>query len=158
MAKRKSTRVSTGSILFTVAALALAFIAWHTARSLSQEIPDTLRLMTLLLSILFSLLAAYIQYRKVYGRSGRMARLHQLRIRKDETKEAFSRRRSLSALWALCRSFLLLILWALLCWAAISLLNVWLAAIPNEAVQYVMLFVAYGASLSLWAVADQFIP
>ena len=158
MAKRKPEGSSAGPILYSIAALALSFIAWYITRFLSAKIPDILRILTLSLSILFSLLAVYIQYRKVYGKSGRMARLHRLRIRKGETKEAFARRKSASALWALSRSFILLFLWALLCWAAVSLLNVWLAAVPNQAVQYVMLFIAFGASLSLWAVADQFIP
>lgn len=157
MANRRSPH-STGSALYSIAALALSLIAWNITRSLSEKISGPLRIITISLSILFSLLAVYIQYRKVYGKSGRMASLHRLRIRKGETKDAFARRRSASALWVLCRSFILLILWALLCWAAVSLLNVWLAAIPNQVVQYVMLFVAYGASLSLWAVADQFIP
>lgn len=156
MAKRKSAAPSTGHILYSIAALAL--IAWHITRVLSDKIPDTLRLLTILLSILFSLLAVYIQYRKIYGKAGRMAHLHRLRIRKEETKDAFTRRKTAAALWALCRSFILLILWALLCWAAISLLNIWLSAIPNQIVQFVMLFVAFGAALSFWALADQFIP
>ena len=157
MAKRKSAH-STGSALYIIAAVALSLIAWNITRSLSDTIAGTLRIMTIALSILFSLLAVYIQYIKVYGKSGRMAQLHRLRIRQAETKDAFTRRKSVSALWALCRSFILLILWALLGWAAVSLLNVWLAAIPNQIVQYIMLFVAYGAAMSFWAVADQFIP
>lgn len=157
MAKRKSAP-STGSTLYIIAALALSLIAWNLTRSLSDKISGTLRIVTIGLSILFSLLAVYIQFVKVYGKSGRMAHLHRLRIRQEETQDAFTRRKKASALWALCRSFILLILWALLSWGALSLLNVWLAAIPNQAVQYVMLFVAYGASLSFWAVADQFIP
>ena len=158
MAKKNSAPYSTGPILYSIAALALSLIAWHASKSLSDKIPASLRILTVSLAILFSLLAVYIQYKKVYGKSGRMAHLHRLRIRKQETKDAFDRRRSAAALWALCRSFILLILWALLSWAALNLLNIWLSAMPNQIVQYVMLFVAFGAGLSLWVVADQFIP
>jgi|GEM_PF-6794933 len=157
MAKRKAKH-STGTALYILAALALSLLTWNQTRSLSDAISGTQRIATIALSILLSLLAAYIQYRKVYGRSGRMAHLHRLRIRQSETKDAFARRKKTSALWALSRSFILLFLWSLLNWAAVSLLNVWLAAIPNPIVQYVMLFVAFGAALSFWAVADQFIP
>lgn len=158
MDRTKTNPHAAGSALYVIAALALSLVAWHTGKSLSDAIPKTLRLLTIGISILLSLLVVLIQYKKVFGKAGRMARQNRLRIRKEETKEELMRRRAAIALWALCRSFILLILWALLCWGAVSLLNLWLAAISGQNAQFIMLFVAYGAALSLWAVADQFIP
>ena len=159
MANRKSTDHSPGPILYSIAALALSLIAWNITGSLSEKITGTLRILTISLSILFSLLAVYIQYRKVYGKSGRMARLHQLRIRKEETKDAFFRRKSAAALWALCCSFILLFIWALLCWGRPKPSQIY-GSLPSRTKSSSMScsLVAFGASLSFWAVADQFIP
>lgn len=147
----------TGAYLYGIAALALSYIAWHTTHSLSDQIAETPRFIVILLAILLSLLIVYIQYKKIYGKTGRIARINQLRRRREETSDAFDRRKTISALWSLCRSFLLMILWGILSWAAASLLRVWLPAIPSDIVDYVMTFIAYGAAISLWTLVDQFL-
>jgi hypothetical protein len=158
MARKKAQHHTTGPILYGIAAVALGLIAWQIARALPESISGPLRLLTILLAVLFSLTAVFIQYKRVYGPKGRLVHLHRLRKRKGETLTAFEKRRSMSSLWVLCRSFLLLILWPLLCWAAVILLGVWLAALSGKTVQFLMLFIAFGAALSLWTLVDQFIP
>ena len=154
MARSKYTA---GVYLYVIAGAALAFTAWYAVRSLPQDIPDTPRLVATLLAISLSLLMAFIQYTRTYGRFGQKPLSRQIRRRKGESQRAFDKRKAASSLWALCRSFLLLILWGVLSWAAVSLLRIWLPAMPGTA-QYVMQFIAYGAAVSLWFLADQFIP